>query len=224
MRRLSPMIIVLLLAACGGGEAETATTTAPEPSTTAAETTTTTAAPTTTTTEATTTTTTTTAPEPNAEECLVGTWDLDSESFVDSLMATMGTDLPGEITSGGGSYVVEMGADGSFEVTRDEWRYLIESPQGTLVAQIDGTETGTYEADGDTLTATTTGGDATVSMGLLVDGELQDLPFPMEMDLATDAIAGSAQYECTEETLTVSSEAEGPGGGTLEFQSVLLRR
>lgn len=222
MRRLSPMIIVLLLAACGGGEAETATTTAPEPTTTAAETTTT-AEPTTTTTEAP-TTTTTTAPEPSAEECLVGTWDLDSEAFVDSLMATMGTDLPGEITSGGGSYVVEMGADGSFEVTRDEWRYLIESPQGTLVAQIDGTESGTYEADGDTLTATTTGGDATVSMGLLVDGELQDLPFPMEMDLATDAIAGSAQYECTDETLTVSSETEGPSGETLQFESVLLRR
>lgn len=222
MRRLSPMIIVLLLAACGSGEAETATTTTPEPTTTAAETTTTTETPTTTTTEA--TTTTTTAPEPSAEECLVGTWDLDSESFVESLMATMGTDLPGEITSGGGSYVVEMGADGSFEVTRDEWRYLIESPQGTLVAQIDGTETGTYEADGNTLTATTTGGDATVSMGLLVDGEPQDLPFPMEMDLATDAIAGSAQYECTDETLTVSSEAEGPDGETLEFQSVFLRR
>lgn len=224
MRRLSPMIIVLLLAACGGGEAETTTTAASEAATTTAEATTTTTTEATTTTTEAPTTTTTTEPEMSAEECLVGTWDLDSEAFVDSLMSTMGTDLPGEITSGGGSYVVEMGADGSFEVTRDEWRYLIESPQGTLVAQIDGTESGTYEADGDTLTATTTGGDATISMGLLVDGELQDLPFPMEMDLATDAIAGTAQYECTDETLTVSSETEGPDGGTLEFQSVLLRR
>lgn len=223
MRRLSPIIIVLLLAACGGGEAETATTAPPESTTATTEAPTTTAEPTTTTTEAP-TTTTTTEPEPSAEECLVGAWDLDSEAFVESMMSAMGTGLPGEITSGGGTYVVEMGADGTFQATRDEWRYLIESPQGTLVAQIDGTESGTYEADGDTLTATTTDGDATVSMGLMVDGELQDLPFPMEMDLQTDAIAGTAQYECTDETLTVSSEAEGPNGGTLEFQSVFVRR
>lgn len=222
MRRLSPIIIVLLLAACGGGEAETATTTTPAPTTTTAETTTTTEATTTTTTAP--TTTTTEAPKASAEECLVGTWELDSEAFVAAMMSTMGTNLPGEITSGGGTYIVEMGADGSFEVTRDEWRYQIESPQGTLVAQIDGTETGTYEADGDTLTATTTGGDATLSMGLLVDGEIQDLPFPMEMDLTTDAIAGTAQYECTDESLTVSTEAEGPDGGTLEFESVFQRR
>lgn len=221
MKRLAPFIVFLLLAACGGGEAETATTTAPEPTTTEATTTTTTEA-TTTTTEA--PTTTTTEAEQSAEECLVGTWELDSEAFVDSLMATMGTDLPGEITSGGGSYVVEMNADGSLEVTRDEWRYLIESPEGTLVAQIDGSESGTWEVTDGMLTVTTTGGDATVSMGMLVDGEVQDLPFPMEMDIQTDVFTESTQFECTEQALTVSSDVEGPTGEMITFESVLVRR
>lgn len=222
MRRLSPMIVVLLLAACGGGEAETATTTALEPTTTAAETTTT-AAPTTTTTEAT-TTTTTTVPQPSAEDCLVGTWELDSEAFVDSLMATMGTDLPGEITSGGGSYIVEMDADGSITSTRDEWRYLIESTEGTLAVQLDGTETGTYTTDGDTITISITGGETSVTTGLLVDGELQELPFGPTQTFDAEPLEGAGTFDCAADTLTMTIQTEGPNDGTLEFQSVFLRR
>ena len=54
------------------------------------------------------------------------------------------------------------------------------------------------------MTVAVTGGEATVSMGMEVDGEIQDLPFPMEMDLPSDTVEGSGQFECTDATLTVT--------------------
>ena len=45
---------------------------------------------------------------------------------------------------------------------------------------------------------------ATVSMGMEVGGEIQDLPFPMEMDLPSDTVEGTGQFECTDETLMVT--------------------
>ena len=223
MKRLIPIVLSIALVACGG---DSATTTAAAPTTQPPSgdeaVTTTTEAPTTTTTEAP-TTTTTKPPEPSASECLVGSWNLDSETFVDTLMEAMGPGLPGELQPTDGTYVIEMGADGTFTSIRDGWGYRIVSSEGTIVVQIDGTETGTYTVDGDTMTVAITGGEATVSMGMEVGGEIQDLPFPMEMNLPSDTVEGTGQFECTDTTLTVTTTAEGPSGEDLEFMSVFTR-
>lgn len=223
MKRLIPIILSIALVACGGDSATTTAAETTQPSDGGQATaTTTTEAPTTTTTEPP-TTTTTTPPEPSASECLVGSWNLDSENFVETLMEAMGPELPGELQTADGTYVIEMSADGTFTSIREGWGYRIVSPQGTMLVQIDGTETGTYAAEGDTLTVNVTDGEASVSMGMEVDGEIQDLPFPMEMDLPSDTVEGTGQFECTNATLTVTVAADGPNGEELNFTSVFDR-
>lgn len=224
MKRLIPIVLSIALVACGGDSATTTQAPTTQPGGDAATATTTTKAPTTTTTTEAPTTTTTAPPEPSASECLVGSWNLDSENFVDALMQAMGSSgLPGELEPTDGTYVIEMDDDGTFTSTRDGWGYRIVSQEGTIVVQIDGTETGTYTVDGDTVTVAMTGGDATVSMGMEVGGEIQDLPFPMEMNLPSNTVEGTGQFECTDETLTVTTTAEGPDGGELSFMSVFTR-
>jgi len=43
-----------------------------------------------------------------------------------------------------------------------------------------------------------------------VGGEIQDLPFPMEMNLPSDTVEGTGQFECTDSTLTVTTTAPQP--------------
>lgn len=187
MRRLTVLLaaICLIAAACSsdsdsadattttaasGGSGDTTTTDAA----TSAETTTT--EPATTTTAAAATTTTTVAAAASLDECVIGTWVMDSEAFFDVVRASgdLG-DAPGEIAFLGGEYVLIIGGDGSFEVERNDWSFGVTSDDGEIQLIINAVDVGTWSIDGDVLSTTVTA-DADPDIAILIDGEPVSLP------------------------------------------------
>ena len=194
------LALLLVLAACGG-EAESTTTTATEIEATTTAPTTTTTAPTTTVAE-----TTTTVAVSGGADCVVGTWEFDSQAFVDGLLEQFGDDAPGEVSFGGGSYLIELGEDGTMSAVRDNWQFRFETAEGAIVNTIDGTDSGTYTVEGDMMTVTTTESNASVTVQAEVDGELVDLPFGGAQTIDQDTFTGTGQYECNDDTLSVTFE------------------
>ncbi len=202
--------IVVLLTACGGGDAATTTTStaagsAETTATTAAEATTTTAAPTTT--EAPTTTAGATA----SADCLVGTWELDSEAFIAQVFAsgeeTGFEDLGDmEISHGGGAFLVTMNADGTYVGDRDNWQIRLSTDEGTFVNTLDGEETGNWSVEGDLLTIETVSSTIDLSFAAEIDGELQELPFGGSQTVATRELGGSGRFTCDQGLLEVDLE------------------
>lgn len=218
MRRTTFVMVALAaltLSACGGGD----DTADEESTTTAAPATTTTMA--TTTTEATTTTTeppTTTTTQAEAGACLVGTWDLDSEDFVQQLADGMADAAgAGEVTVSfvGGSYTVTMSEDGTFAAERDEWSFEAATSEGAFRITIDGVDTGMWAVDGDTLTISDVESGSTVKAQAVVNGELVDLPGGTVPVADSDALGASSTYECSGDVLVVHAD-----GG---FTSTLTR-
>ena len=206
MRRLMTLSLAaaLVVTACTTSTNGTTTTQAPT-TTSTTEAPTTTAAPSTTTAPPTTTTEapTTTLAAATAD-CLVGSWELDSEGFIQQVFAGTDTGFEelGEVTvsHGGGSFVVEMSEDGTYVGTRDEWKIRIESDEGAFVNMLDGTETGTWSVDGDTLTINSDASDITVSFSAEVDGVLQELPFGGTQTTQTRAFTGSGGFSCSDDS------------------------
>lgn len=199
-RRAAVLLFALTLAACGSDDAATTTAAGETPATTQ------TTAPVTTTSEAATTTTEapTTTLAAATSDCLVGSWELDSESFIQQVFAGTDTGFEelGEVTvsHGGGSFVVEMSEDGTYVGTRDEWKIRIESDEGAFVNMLDGTETGTWSVAGDTLTISSDVSDITVSFAAEVDGVLQELPFGGTQTTQTRAFTGSGGFSCSDDS------------------------
>ncbi|HUG32420.1 MAG TPA: lipocalin family protein [Acidimicrobiia bacterium] len=208
MRRLSTLVLALALvtAACGGDSEDATTSTTVDPATT------TTAAPTTTeATEAETTTTdavTTTAEAAGSggPDCLEGTWILDNDSFVDALLAAFAdSGMEAEsLEPNDGTYTIDLSADGTFTGTRDDWGFSVVMPEGAFNITVNGTETGTWSADDDTITVTQTGSDISAAATVEADGqefELPEAPVPIPEAMQTDSV-----YTCDDDTLTVTTE------------------
>jgi hypothetical protein len=211
------MAIAVTIAACGGDDAATTTTGVGNAAgvTQAAE------AETTTTTEAPTTTTTTEAPTTTqaavGADCLVGTWELDSEAFIEQIFAAAdetGFEDLGEVTvsHGGGSFVVTMNADGSYVGDRDNWQIRLSAAEGTFVTTLNGEEAGTWSTEGDELTVTSESSSLQVSFAAEVDGVLQELPFGGPETVASRELGGTGPFTCDDDTLQVMFE-----GGTSTF-------
>jgi hypothetical protein len=207
MRNLSILLVIsgLVIGGCNGASGDTTTTsTADVTTSTAGETTTTVAGPTTTTQVVTTT------PPPasgGGSDCLVGTWILDSEAFVDnfdSIFADAG--MPdAEVSALDGSFTVDLGADGSLEAERDEWGFRITMPEGVFIIEVNGTETGTWSADDSTLTVTTDVSNIDLSASIEVDGELIAMPegqMPIE---PPQGIATGSDYTCSGDVMTLAN-------------------
>lgn len=205
MRNLSTLVIIsgLVVAACSGASGDTTTSTDDVTTSTAAATTTTVPGPTTT--QAVTTT------QPPAtgggSDCLVGSWILDSEAFVenfDAIFADAG--MPdAEVSALDGSFTVDLGADGSLEAERDEWGFRISMPEGVFIIEINGTETGTWSADDSTMTVTTDVSNIEVSAAIEVDGEVIAMPegqMPIE---PPRGIATGSEYTCSGDVLTLTN-------------------
>jgi hypothetical protein len=194
--------IALTLAACGGSSEATTTTrgaaAVATTQTTVAEPTTTTAAPTTTTTTPTTTTTQATA------DCVVGTWEFDSEAFLDSLVESFGGEVPGEVSFAGGSYIIELTEEGTMTAVRDQWQFRFATDEGAIVNTIDGTDSGTYSIDGNTMTVMTERSEVSVTVQAEVDGELVDLPFGGAQTIDEDTFSGTGTFECNGDSMSVT--------------------
>jgi hypothetical protein len=206
MPKLSTLLVIsgLVVAGCNGASSDTTTTSTDDVTTSAAGATTTAPGPTTTTQVVTTT-------QPPASgggsDCLVGTWILDSEAFVenfDSIFADAG--MPdAEVSALGGSFAVELGADGSLEAERDEWGFRIAMPDGVFIIEINGTETGTWSADDSELTVTTDVSNIEVSASIEVDGQVIAMPegqMPIE---PPQGIATGSDYTCSGDFLALTN-------------------
>lgn len=207
MRKLSILLVIsgLVIGGCNGASGDTTTTSTSDVSTsTAGETTTTVAGPTTTTQVV---TTTQLPASGGGSDCLVGTWILDSEAFVenfDSIFADAG--MPdAEVSALDGSFTVDLGADGSLEAERDEWGFRITMPEGVFIIEVDGTERGTWSADDSTLTVTTDVSNIDVSASIEVDGEVIAMPegqMPIE---PPQGIATGSDYTCSGDVMTLAN-------------------
>lgn len=207
MRKLLLLVMTLSLvaAACAGSSEETTTTAAEETTTTVAETTTSTEANTTTTAEADTTTTSGEAAE-GTDQCLVGTWRFDTEAFVGELSTFFQEEMPdADVTALDGDYTVEMAADGTFTANRDGWGFAIESDQGNFTIEFNGTETGTWSADGSTLTVENQSSDIDIKATAESGGQEVELPEGQVPVETPEGIVSNNDYECSGDILTLTN-------------------
>ena len=208
MRRALYLILVstLVLSACGGSddaEGATTSTEADDPATTAAPATTTTTVP-----AATTTTESASSGQAGGgPDCLVGTWELDTDNFVDQMVDMMSAEEEveiDEISGTEGTYEVTMDADGTWSGVREDWGFVIGSSEGSFTVEFSGTESGVWSATSETLTITVEDSDTTVSATVEVDGETFPLPqSPVEVP---ESIATDSEYTCDGDTLTVVND------------------
>jgi hypothetical protein len=187
MRRIVILLGVLALvaAACGSNSADDTTvptttvagdqageTATSEPDATTTTLSSTTTAATTTTASA----TTTVAASGGLESCVVGTWELDSQEFFDTLLSSLPEDEQvGEFMFVDGAYLLIVEADGTFRSVRDGWTFGAESEDGEVVLRISDEQTGTYSLDGSVLTTRLEAG-TPAEIEIIVDGVALDLP------------------------------------------------
>ena len=142
------------------------------------------------------------------DSCLVGIWEFDLEDFVDTMreIAAEEGGLPEDfdITPSDGSYLIEMRSDGTLEGVREDWGFAFELDEGEIAVTMNGTEEGTWSADGDTIDVTIASSETEVTAALTSGGVTTVLPTsPIELP---EAIAADSQYECDEDTLTVTTD------------------
>jgi hypothetical protein len=214
------LVLVLLLGACNTAEpagstapavtrtsSHEAATASSESGPPAPEATTTTVARSTTTVAA----TTTDAATQGDSACLVGTWELDEESFLALIEGAAGEASPDdvEVFPSGGIYQMTAAADGMWTAERIDWgfvAYLGDNDEITVI--LNGTDTGTWAIDGDDLVTTVDRSDVVTSITSVVAGGEVDLgPDALPPGFETEAIAsGSARFGCTDEKLSVGDE------------------
>ena len=208
MRRLSTLAVILslLVAACADSSMDTTTILGEETTTTVAVTTTSTDAGTTTAPEEDTTTTSGETAE-GTDDCVVGAWVLDNAAFVEDLSTFFEeagmTDA--EISALDGDYTVEMSEDGSFTGTRESWGFVFETEQGNFTIELNGIETGTWSADGSTLSVENRSSDLDIYTSVESGGQEVELPqgqFPIE---TPEGIASNSQYHCSGDVLTLTN-------------------
>lgn len=211
MRKLSALLFALsLVAAACGDSAEDETTTSEDtstsaPATTTPETTTSSSAATTTSTTAATTTSAESAE--GTDDCVVGTWALDTEALVDDFDTLFESiDMPAtEVTALEGPYTLEFSADGSFTGVRESWGFTAGMEGGNVEMAYSGTEAGTWSADGSTLTVDIESSDVTVEATMESGGQEMELPDNQAPDEAQAVVGANREYECSGDVLTITN-------------------
>lgn len=210
MRRLTILFsaLTVVLAACAGSGDETTTTAGTDdPATSAASDAPTTTSSTETTTTARDTTTTSGDSATGTDDCVVGTWTLDDEAFVENFGSVFEeAGMPNtEVTALDGTFTVELGADGSLRGTREDWGFNIATGEGTVILEINGTETGTWAADGSKLTVNIDESDLEISSSFEVDGEVIEMPQDQIPVDTPPGIASNSEYTCSGDTLILTN-------------------
>ncbi len=150
--------------------------------------------------------------------CVVGVWELDSQLFLDQLGSVYPAEFPDVgIEHTGGTFTIELDADGSVSGTRSGWTLTIGAGEGRLVYSIDAQDTGTYALDssGGTLAVTLEPASVPqVTTQVQVDGALDTLDVgPSAFELPDAAQNPSGTFSCSGDRLRVST----PLGLVLEF-------
>ncbi|MEZ5174674.1 MAG: hypothetical protein R2823_00495 [Acidimicrobiia bacterium] len=172
----------------GGGGSGT-TTTAPAPGSTAPASTTTTSKP--------------PAAPAGLAECVIGTWELDSQHFFDQIAAEMDEE-DGEFTYLGGAYQITAQPDGTFIDKRIDWQFGVSTDFGDMELTINHTQMGTYTVDDGTMSTTIPGGQGPPDVALTLDGEPFEIPGGITPFESPDASFDTATPDCGDDTMTVS--------------------
>jgi hypothetical protein len=180
---------LLLMAACASS-GDTTTTTADETTSTS-----TTAAP------------TTTAAGGGHEDCVVGSWTLDLDSFVSSMEGAMGGagSVPVvSVTSGSASMTFE--DNGSAAGVYDDLTVEVElGPDIPVIDMIlSGEIVGTWSVEDETLVLTP-GEDSNLDVEALVDGE----PFPLPIEPDTSLSSSRSAITCEGDMLSITPDVQG---------------
>jgi hypothetical protein len=164
--------------------------------------TTTTAATTTTTT----TSTTTTLPVLTGADCVPGTWLLDSQPFIDALMAAAGAEIPGGVSFGyeSGSYRITMEPDGTHTSTREDWTWRADTPEGSLRMVFNGVQTGVATWDDVTIALDEQTNTTQVQLFAVIGGVEQAIPGGTAVN--TDTLDAEAPYECVGDQFRITSD------------------
>ena len=135
--------------------------------------------------------------------CLEGAWELDGARFVEQLNEF--ANGPGSIEFGGGRYITEFAADGTYVSRREAFTIRIVTPEGTVVATTDSTGSGSFivndavpgDFEGE-ITIVDDVDDATVSIGFEMGGVVVPMPegIPMTFDVPTAGLGGTSKYIC----------------------------
>lgn len=146
-------------------------------------------------------------------DCVVGTWRLRTQPFLDQFMqfVPMGADAL-EI---GGQYITEFRADGSFEGRRENWTWAVTIPDmGIATISIDSVERGTWSIvpgpDGapDELRVNETNSDATVSVTVEAAGMTMGLPGG-EQQFSDAGVAGQGPFTCSGNQMSLTASSDG---------------
>lgn len=146
----------------------------------------------------------TTAPPVVTADCVPGTWSLDSQAFVDSLVENAGGLPATDATYEGGRYTMTFTRDDTYTGVREDWELGFSAPEGTLYVRMTGEQRGTAEFDLD----------GTVSFA----EEASDVQVVAEVEQAgarirvpagggeyeTDAVSGTAKWDCQGDVLTIT--------------------
>ena len=147
----------------------------------------------------------TTPPPVVTADCVPGTWLLDSQAFVDSLVETAGSDLPAtEATFEGGRYTMMFTRDDTYTGVREDWELGFSAPEGSLYIRMTGEQRGTAEFDLDgTVAFSEEASDVEVISEVEQAGGRVRLPAGGGQ-FETDAVSGTAQWECAGDVLTIT--------------------
>lgn len=158
-------------------------------------------------------TTTTAVPTPppagegGLDECIVGSWDLESQPFFDQIAASLaGSDAPGDFEHVGGVYRITASPDGTFLDERIDWTFAVRTDDGDMELTINHTQTGTYTVeDGMMTTSIPSGGDAP-EVAISIDGVPFNIPGGTIRFDPPAVSLDSAVATCDGDTLTISYE------------------
>lgn len=152
-------------------------------------------------------TTTTSSPSGADEDCVVGSWTLDLESFARSMEGAMGGagSVPVvNVTSGSASMTFE--GDGAAAGVYDDLNVQVELGDDIPVIDmiLSGQIVGIWSVEGETLVLTP-GEGSNLDVEALVDGE----PFPLPIEPDTSLSSSRSAISCEGDTLSITPEVQG---------------
>lgn len=195
MRVKGLLAVVVALAACGGSP-DGATTTSSGETTTSSSTST----------SAATSTTTATAGPGEGADCLVGTWELDSEAFVASFQEVYGGSEISDSRYVEGRLLATFEPDGTFRDERQDWTWEMETAGGVFRMRVNGENQGSYAVDGERLTITMEEIGVDASMEMEMNGEVIELPGSGDLPVEPPVVEGSGTFTCSGDRFSLVTE------------------
>lgn len=147
---------------------------------------------------------TTTTPPLVGAACVPGTWLLESQQFIESLMSASGAPAGTSFDFEGGTYDIAVALDGTFVSTRIDWTLVASTPEGAVEFIFNGEQTGVVTWDDVLMSADEQTNNTHVQLYASIGGER--LPIPGGSSINTDTLDAEASYVCDEDQLRITSD------------------